>query len=171
MKRIVLVLVLVICVAVLFSCSSKKKSSSRPSTGTGTGTGTDTGTVDIPKYEQDVLDIVNQERASGGLGALQWDDATAAVARAYSETMRDTNHFDHTGLDGSTMTTRLSAGGVTYSAAGENIARGQTTPSAVMTAWMNSDGHRANIMNGQFTHIGVGLAMPGYWWTQNFIRK
>jgi len=84
--------------------------------------------------------------------------------------MRDNNHFDHTGPDGSLPPDRLRDGGVSFSMSGENIARGQSSASAVMTAWMNSPGHRANILNSEYTHMGVGLAMPGYWWTQNFIR-
>ncbi|WP_242664935.1 CAP domain-containing protein, partial [Geobacillus zalihae] len=61
--------------------------------------------------------------------------------------------------------------GISYTAAGENIAKGQRTPQEVVNAWMNSEGHRANILNKNFTHIGVGFEENGYIWTQQFIRK
>ncbi|MHC4662035.1 MAG: CAP domain-containing protein [Planctomycetota bacterium] len=172
MRHRYLVVIIAVLALALASCS-KKKSSSGGGGGPSplpTGTGT---TVNEAQYVQDVLNLVNQERANVGLGGLIWDDQVAAVADGHSNCMRDNSYFDHTCSygHGASCGDRLSAGGVSYFAAGENIARGQTTPAAVMTAWMNSPGHRDNILNTSYTHIGVGLAMPGYYWTQNFIGK
>lgn len=78
--------------------------------------------------------------------------------------------MSHTGPDGSTMTSRVEAAGYSWSNLGENIARGQADPDAVMNAWMNSPGHRANILNCAFKEIGIGVHKGdgGPWWTQDF---
>ena len=124
--------------------------------------------------EQQVFDIVNQKRQAAGLQPYQCDAKAVLVARAYSALMCKTGHFSHYGPDGSTPWTRLKAGGVSYSSAGENIAAGQSTPTSVMTSWMNSPGHRANIMSSSFTYIGVGYDNCGngygHYWTQSFFR-
>lgn len=116
----------------------------------------------------EVLRLVNVERAKAGCGALALNDRLAGAAQNYSDTMARTNTFSHTGADGSTMTSRITAAGYTYSSAGENIARGQKDAAAVMDSWMNSPGHRANILNCGFTEIGIGLHRDGFWWTQDF---
>ncbi len=136
-------------------------------------TGTGTGTIDIDAYEQGVFSIVNTERALQGAAPLEWDNAVAAVARAHSECQRDHDGFYHVCPYGHGVNPgdRLTAAGIAYLSLGENIARGQDLPAAVMNAWMDSAGHRANILNPEFTHIGVGLAVPGYHWTQVFIWK
>ncbi len=121
--------------------------------------------------EMQVLDLVNKHRAQNGLSALTWDDALANVARAHSEDMRDRRFFSHNNPDGLSPFDRIKNYGITYRSAGENIAAGQTTPEEVVNAWMNSPGHRANILNESYTKLGVGYASGGssrHYWTQNF---
>lgn len=120
-------------------------------------------------YEQQVIDLVNKERAKAGLSALKLDKnvAKAALVRA-KETEKS---FSHTRPNGSKFSTALTESGVSFRGAGENIAWGQKTPQEVMKGWMNSDGHRANILNKNFTTIGVGYyrnASGVNYWTQLF---
>ncbi|AXG80532.1 CAP domain-containing protein [Streptomyces paludis] len=116
-----------------------------------------------------VLNLVNQERAKVGCAAVRADASLDALAQAYSEDMAKRGFFDHTDPDGNTPWDRADKAGV-KNLAGENIARGQATAQAVMDSWMNSDGHRANILNCDYTRLGVGVATGsgGPWWTQNF---
>ncbi len=118
--------------------------------------------------------LVNVERAKVGKAALRCHPAVGAVARAYSQSMCDNRFFSHTGHDGSSPWDRIGAAGITYKGAGENIAAGQSTPTKVMTGWMNSPGHKANIL-GNFTHLGTGYVKCvggtyGHYWTQNSLR-
>lgn len=120
-------------------------------------------------YEQQVINLVNQERAKAGLSALKLDKnvAKAALVRA-KETEKS---FSHTRPNGSKFTTALTENGAAFRGAGENIAWGQKTPQDVMKSWMNSPGHRANILNKKFTTIGVGYyknASGVNYWTQLF---
>ena len=112
--------------------------------------------------------LMNAHRVSRGLPALVWDSRAAAVAQAHSRDMFNRNYFSHTSQDGRTTWDRLAAGGVAYSEAGENIAWGQRTGRAVLTAWLDSPGHRANIQRGSYTRHGVGKV--GTYWTHVFIR-
>jgi len=112
--------------------------------------------------------LMNAHRISLGLSALVWDSRAAAVAQAHSRDMFDRHYFSHTSPDGRSTWDRLAARGVTYSRAGENIAWGQGTGRAALTAWLRSPGHRANIECGSYTHHGVGKA--GKYWTHVFIR-
>ncbi len=120
--------------------------------------------------ESAVLALVNKERAAAGCGPLTANAKLSAAARAYSDTMARSGVMSHTGPDGSTMTSRVEAAGYAWSRLGENIARGQSDADAVMKAWMNSSGHRANILNCAFREIGIGVHKGdgGPWWTQNF---
>ncbi|AQT71267.1 MULTISPECIES: CAP domain-containing protein [Streptomyces] len=137
--------------------------------GGGGSTGGGGGTVD-GDAESAVLALVNKERAAAGCGALTSNAKLSAAARAYSDTMARAGVMSHTGPDGSTMTSRVEAAGYKWSTLGENIARGQADADAVMKAWMNSSGHRANILNCAFKEIGIGVHKGdgGPWWTQNF---
>jgi uncharacterized protein YkwD len=112
--------------------------------------------------------LVNAHRVSRGLPALVWDGRAAAVARAHSRDMLDHHYFSHSWSDGGSTWTRLNARGVTYSKAGENIAWGQPTGSAVLRSWLHSPGHRKNIEDRSFTHHGV--AKVGTYWTHVFFR-
>jgi uncharacterized protein YkwD len=119
--------------------------------------------------EAAVLDLVNQARAQAGCGAVTADPALAAVARAHSADMRDRGYFSHTTPEGLSPFDRAGAAGISYARA-ENIAYGQRDAAAVMDAWMNSAGHRANIVDCSLTKLGVGVAEGpgGPWWTQLF---
>ncbi len=122
-------------------------------------------------YELKVLELVNIQRANNGLEKLTLDAALSNVARAHSIDMAKNNYFAHENLSGQTPFDRLKAAGIKYSYAGENIAAGQTTPEAVVNAWMNSPGHRANILNANFNKIGIGYYNGGsktHYWTQVF---
>lgn len=135
----------------------------------GSGGSGGSGTVD-GDAESAVLALVNKERAAAGCGPLATNAKLSAAARTYSDTMARSGVMSHTGPDGSTMTSRVEAAGYQWSRLGENIARGQSDADAVMNAWMNSSGHRANILNCDFREIGIGVHKGdgGPWWTQDF---
>ncbi|MFF9201321.1 CAP domain-containing protein [Streptomyces sp. NPDC014986] len=117
----------------------------------------------------EVLRLVNAERAKAGCGPVAADGALTDLATAFSADMAQRDFFDHTDPDGDTPWDRARTAGV-GNLGGENIARGQADAEAVMEAWMNSPGHKANILNCDFTTLGVGVHMGpgGPWWTQNF---
>ena len=126
--------------------------------------------LDIAAWEQEVFDLVNAIRAENDLPAYEYDEKLADVARAHSQDMIDREFFDHTNPDGDQPWDRMSAAGIRWYAAAENIAAGQRTPEEVVDAWMNSPGHRANIL-GDCEYLGVGVALGGsfgYYWTQCF---
>ena len=100
---------------------------------------------------------------------MQWDDKLAFAAQQHTQDMANNHYFSHTEPDGDTLTDRLNQAGYHYSSAGENIANGQTTPEAVMEAWENSPGHRANLLNADFTDFGAGYVDAARdLWTQDF---
>jgi uncharacterized protein YkwD len=122
-----------------------------------------------PTAEAAVLALVNEARADAGCGALTADPALAAVARAHSADMRDRDYFSHTSPEGLSPFDRAEQAGVDYSRA-ENIAFDQSDAAAVMEAWLESPGHRENILDCDLTRLGVGVAEGpgGPWWTQLF---
>lgn len=130
-----------------------------------------TATDQILAIEEKVVALTNAERAKNGLSALKIDRPLMAAAREKSQDMKDKNYFSHTSPTFGSPFDRLKALGIAYKSAGENIAKGQRTPEEVVQAWMNSEGHRANILNKDFTHIGVGYVKDGNIWTQQFIKK
>jgi uncharacterized protein YkwD len=123
------------------------------------------------RYEQEVIDLVNRERARARQPCepLSVDSRLTAAARGHSADMAAKNYFSHDGKDGSTPTERARRAGYPGGVA-ENIAAGQQNPNSVMNAWMNSSGHRTNILNCRYKVIGVGVAYRGRtpYWTQNF---
>ncbi len=123
----------------------------------------------VRSYEQEVVRLVNIERARNGLAALSEDWELSRVARYKSQDMRDKRYFSHTSPTYGSPYDMMRAFGISYRTAGENIAMGQSTPAAVVSAWMNSPGHRANILSKSFTKIGVGYVASGNYWTQMFI--
>lgn len=125
----------------------------------------------VSAYEQKVVELTNQERAKNGLKPLTLDTALSKVARAKSQDMQSKGYFSHTSPTYGSPFDMMKKFGITYRSAGENIAMGQPTPEAVVKAWMNSEGHRANILNSGYTHIGVGHVASGNYWTQMFISK
>jgi len=112
--------------------------------------------------------LMNAHRRSLGLSALVWDSRAAAVAQAHSRDMFRQHYFSHTSLDGRSTWDRVAERGITYSQAGENIAWGQATGREVLTSWLHSPPHKANIERGSYTHHGVGKA--GTYWTHVFVR-
>lgn len=106
-------------------------------------------------FEQQVFDMVNQERANAACGPLSINAKLTATARGHSEDMALNDYFSHTGLDGSSVSERAAAG-YHFSWIGENIAAGQSSPESVMAGWMQSPGHRANILRCEYREIGVG---------------
>lgn len=125
----------------------------------------------VLSFEKEVVRLVNEIRKQYGLRELTYDWQLSRVARIKSEDMRDNRYFSHTSPTYGSPFQMMKSFGITYRSAGENIARGQATPQVVVNAWMNSSGHRANILNPSFTHIGVGFAANGRYWTQMFIGK
>ena len=123
----------------------------------------------VRAYEQEVIRLTNVERAKYGLKPLTEDWELSRVARYKSQDMHDRRYFDHTSPTYGTPFQMMKAFGLSYRSAGENIAMGYRTPQAVVTGWMNSSGHRANILNSSYTKIGVGYVADGNYWTQQFI--
>ncbi|MER5561703.1 sigma-70 family RNA polymerase sigma factor [Streptomyces sp. NPDC002506] len=123
-----------------------------------------------PAAVQQVLDLVNSERGKAGCSALTSNPKLYDAALKHSENMAAQNFFDHTDPSGAGPGERITAAGYQWSAYGENIARGQADAAAVMDSWMNSPGHRANILNCGFKEIGIGVhyGSGGPWWTQDF---
>ncbi|SDP15160.1 Uncharacterized conserved protein YkwD, contains CAP (CSP/antigen 5/PR1) domain [Streptomyces sp. cf386] len=117
----------------------------------------------------EVLSLVNEERAKVGCSAVSANSALADLAQDFSEAMAERGFFDHTDPDGASPWDRAAQAGI-VDLGGENIARGQADAAAVMEAWMNSPGHKANILNCDFKTLGVGVhfGSGGPWWTQDF---
>ena len=153
------------------SGSTTNKPSSGTNTGGSTSSGSQTGTSTQKSFEDQVLVLVNQERAKQGLSPLQMDESVRKVARTKSSDMSKNKYFSHTSPTYGTPFAMLKQFGISYSAAAENIAQGYTTPEAVVKGWMNSAGHKANILNSKYTHIGIGYEANGNYWTQLFIAK
>lgn len=122
-------------------------------------------------YENEVIRLVNEQRVKNGLKELQADWELSRVARFKSQDMKDNNYFSHTSPIYGSPFEMIKNFGISYRSAGENIARGQRTPQAVVNGWMNSSGHRANILNSTYTKIGVGYVADGNYWTQMFISQ
>ncbi|MDO0930654.1 CAP domain-containing protein [Streptomyces sp. DG2A-72] len=125
----------------------------------------------LARTAADVVDLTNRERAGAGLPPLAVDPVLTAAAQAHSADMIARAFYSHTSPDGSQPWDRAAAAGSTRRSIGENIACGQRSPAEVVEGWMNSPGHRANILKPTFTHIGVGFAgggAAGTYWTQLF---
>ncbi|MGQ9926831.1 MAG: CAP domain-containing protein [Chloroflexaceae bacterium] len=134
-----------------------------------------------PTITDQVLARLNAERARVGCQPLSLDSRLMRAAQQHSEDMAVNNFFGHTGSNGSTLVQRINAVGYSWSAAAENVAAGYATPQAVMEGWMQSDGHRRNILNCRYVHVGIsyvyqaddaplaGRQYPYYhYWTQVF---
>ena len=130
--------------------------------------------VSIAPEEQEMLDSVNSERARESLDALTWCPALARSATEHSTDMAAQNYFEHQSLDRREVSDRAEAQGYNYRTVGENIAVGQRDVEEVMQGWMNSPGHRDNILRPEYMHLGSGVATGDFkgqrsiYWTQNF---
>lgn len=116
----------------------------------------------------EVVALVNKERAKAGCSALTVNAKLTTAALNHSKDMAAHSTMSHTGSDGSDPGERITRAGYAWMTYGENVAYGYSTPEQVMTGWMNSPGHRQNILNCEFKEIGVGLAQPNFYWTQAF---
>jgi uncharacterized protein YkwD len=115
-----------------------------------------------------IVELVNAERAKAGCSRVTLDASLTKAAQAHSNDMAAHRNMSHTGSDGSSPGDRLTRAGYTWRTYGENVAYGYATPERVMAGWMSSPGHKANILNCAFKEIGVGLAQPDNYWTQDF---
>ena len=128
-------------------------------------------TTGISATESKVIELTNAERRKNGLPDLQANTSLSGVAREKSNDMQAKQYFSHTSPTYGSPFDMMRDFGISYRSAGENIAQGQPSPEDVVQAWMNSEGHRRNILSGDFTHIGVGHTQQGNYWTQMFIKK
>ena len=118
--------------------------------------------------EQEAFALVNGIRQACGLPVFIWDDGLAGVARAHSRDMAENSFFAHASSAGASPFDRMNAAGILYRFAAENIASNYTEPARVVDGWMNSEEHRANILNGNLSRMGIGLY--DNYWTQDFIN-
>lgn len=152
--------------------TNNNSSNNTTTTNPSTNNNSSNNTTDFSSYQQQVLDLVNAERTKRGLSPLTLDAKLCNVATKKAEDMATKNYFDHTSPTYGSPFDMMRQFGVSYQAAGENIAKGQTTPQEVMNSWMNSSGHRANILSSNFTKLGVGVAKDSngrLYWSQMFI--
>lgn len=131
------------------------------------------GINDVNSIENQVIQLVNQERTARGISPLRANLQLSKVASHKSQDMIDNSYFSHTSPIYGSPFNMMESFGISFIAAGENIALGQRSPKEVMNSWMNSPGHRANILSEAFTEIGVGYAKGANgrnYWTQMFIK-
>lgn len=126
---------------------------------------------EISEIEAKVIELTNYQRRERGLPDLKADPQLSRVAREKSNDMQQNHYFSHTSPTYGSPFDMMRDFGISYRAAGENIAHGQRSAEEVVNGWMNSEGHRENILNPNFTHIGVGYNQNGHYWTQMFIQK
>ena len=156
---------------------SNQGQDSKPGQGSNQGQGTTPGqgsnqgqgNVTQSQFAAEVVNLVNQERAKAGLQPLKTDFALAGMAMDKAKDMYNNNYFDHTSPTYGSPFDMMNQYGITYRSAGENIAKGQRSPEEVMNAWMNSPGHRQNILNSSFNLIGV--AYYNGEWVQEFVGR
>lgn len=155
--------------------STSTTGSSTNGTSTGSSTGTTTGTSTVNKAA--LLQLVNDARAKGcncgstymqPVAPVTWNDKLEQAALIHSQDMNKNGYFSHTGSDGSSPASRVTSVGYQWSAIGENIAMGYPSEQAVMDAWLASEGHCKNIMNGVYTEMGT--ALDGKYWSQEFAK-
>lgn len=122
----------------------------------------------LAEYAREVAEIVNRERAAYGLAPLKYSEQLSSAALVRAQEIQVS--FSHTRPNGTSCFTAMTEAGISYSYAGENIAYGQRTPEAVMNGWMNSEGHRANILSNRVEYIGIGVTQRNgiYYWSQFF---
>ncbi len=124
----------------------------------------------VTAFEAEVVRLTNEARVQNKLKPLTVNWELSRIARYKSQDMVDKHYFSHTSPTYGSPFQMIKSFGLSYRAAAENIAYGQRTPKAVVDAWMNSSGHRANILNSAYTQIGVGYVANGNYWTQMFMN-
>ena len=141
--------------------------------GTGDSDAQESGGETESSQALEILNLVNQERQKAGVPALTLSEKLTSIANTKAKDMADKNYFSHTSPTYGSPFDMLKLFGVSYTAAGENIAAGQKSAQEVMNSWMNSSGHKANILNKNYTQLGVGFTQGGQYgteWVQLFIR-
>ena len=123
----------------------------------------------LTTYEQQLTALVNVRRAEAGLSPLTLDDAISSYARVKAQDLHDGGYFAHESPTYGSPFDMMRSFGISYRYAGENIAMGYADPASVMAAWMQSEGHRANILSDRYTTLGVGYVADGGYWVQWFI--
>lgn len=158
----------------IYPTGSGKSSGTSTNTGSGSSSGTSqTTTSSLTADELETFNLINQQRANNGLSALKVDNELQRVARIKAQDMVNNNYFDHNSPTYGTPFNMMKNFGITYKSAGENIA-GNSSNSGAVTAWMNSPGHRANILNSNYNYTGLAVvSSPRYGkvYVQMFIRK
>ena len=162
-----------ICKIFSLNCGQNTAGTVKPSGSAGTtGSAGTSGTVSsVNSMEKQVVSLTNSERNAAGLGSLTLDSQLSKLARMKAEDMAKKGYFSHTSPTYGSAFDMMKKYGVSYRTAGENIAKGQKTAESVMKGWMNSSGHRANILSSAYTHIGVGYAKDSRgntYWVQMF---
>ena len=156
-----------------YPSSSNDNSSGSQSGSSNSGGSSNTQTSSLTTDEQEVFDLINKQRTNNGLQALQIDNEVQRVARIKAQDMVDNNYFSHTSPTYGSPFDMLKSFKVSYKTAGENLA-GNSSNSSAVTAWMNSSGHKANILNSSFNYTGIGVvSSPKYGkiYVQMFIGK
>lgn len=146
----------------------------KPSDDNNTSNDNQVTTGSFLSFQKEVVRLVNVERSKRGLSELSFNTELSNVATLKSQDMINKNYFDHTSPTYGSPFDMMKKFNISYRTAGENIAKGQRTPAEVVNSWMNSSGHRANILNANFTDIGIGVAKSSngtLYWTQMFIGK
>ncbi|HEX2925207.1 MAG TPA: CAP domain-containing protein [Ruminiclostridium sp.] len=154
------------------AASKPAGSTAKPASSTAKPAAATTATGSFAAFQNKVVQLVNAERAKNGLKPLKMNAQLNKTATLKSQDMAKLGYFDHNSPTYGSPFDMMKKYGISYSTAGENIAMGQTTPEQVMNGWMNSPGHRANILRASFTQIGVGVAKNSsgrLYWTQQFI--
>ena len=168
--KIFILLVLASCALMAVSCGGLLKDTTpAPASTAAPAAASLPAAQNASEFEKEVFRLTNNERKAKGLKPLLWHDTLASISRAHSADMAARKFFSHTSPDGLTPFDRMKKAGITYRKAAENIAQGQRTPAEVVKTWMNSSGHKANILSRDLTHLGVGF--HNYYWTQKFIGQ
>ncbi len=150
------------------SPSTTPSTSTSPSTPSTSTSSPSSATSSVSALERQVVELVNQRRAAYGLGALTLSSTLSNGARLKAQDLQKNRYFDHNSPTYGSPFDMMRSLGIQYGSAGENIAMGYSSASAVVEAWMNSPSHRANILNARYTKIGVGYVANGGYWAQWF---
>lgn len=160
-------------VRAIYPSSSGSSNSGTGGSGSSGNTSSSTETSNMNSDEKEVFDLINKQRTNNGLAALKNDSEVQRVARIKAQDMVDNNYFSHTSPTYGSPFDMLKSFKISYKTAGENIA-GNSSNSSVVTAWMNSSGHKANILNSNFNYTGIGVVSSpkyGKMYVQLFIGK
>lgn len=160
-------------VRAIYPSSSGSSNSGTGGSGSSGNTSSSTETSNMNSDEKEVFDLINKQRTNNGLAALKNDSKVQRVARIKAQDMVDNNYFSHTSPTYGSPFDMLKSFKISYKTAGENIA-GNSSNSSVVTAWMNSSGHKANILNSNFNYTGIGVVSSpkyGKMYVQLFIGK